>query len=51
MRIKELTVIIVTFKSEDKIINCLNSLPDNVDVIVVENSSNNEFKKILKKIF
>ncbi len=51
MRIKELTVIIVTFKSEDKIFNCLNSLPDNVDVIVVENSSNNEFKKNIEKKF
>ena len=34
---KDLTVIITTFKSEDKIENCLNTIDSNVKIIVVEN--------------
>ncbi len=49
MRIKELTVIIVTFKSEDKVFSCLDSLSNDVDIIVVENSNNINFKKIIEE--
>ena len=42
---KELTVIIVTFKSEEKIKNCLKSISHETPIIVVENSDNGNFKK------
>ena len=45
MNLKELTVIIVTFKSEEKIKNCLKSICDETPIIVVENSDNGSFKK------
>ena len=41
----DLTVVIVTFKSEDKIHSCLNSIPRNIRTIIVENSSDENFKK------
>ena len=45
MNLKELTVIIVTFKSEEKIKNCLKSICNETPTIVVENSDNGSFKK------
>ena len=44
MESKELTIVIVTFKSDEKIINCLKSISNNTPVIVVENSDNKDFK-------
>jgi len=44
----DLTVIITTFKSEDKIESCLNSIGPNIKVIVVENSNNQEFKNYIE---
>ncbi len=51
MESKEVTIVIVTFKSEQKILNCLKSIPNEVKVIVVENSSNNRFKMSIEKNF
>ena len=48
---KELTVVIVTFKSEGKILDCLNSIGDQANIIVVENSQNIDFKNNLEKKF
>ena len=48
---KELTIVIVTFKSEAKILDCLNSIGDQADIIVVENSQNADLKKDLEKKF
>ena len=50
MESKELTVVIVTFKSDEKIINCLKSISTNIPVIVVENSDNKDFKKKIENI-
>ena len=47
----ELSIVIVTFKSEEKIFTCLKSIPANLRVIVVENSDNNNFKKKVEKSF
>ena len=44
----ELTVVIVTFNSELKIINCLKSIGNKAKIIVVENSNNEAFKKDLE---
>jgi len=46
---KDLTIIITTFKSEDKIENCLNSINTSINVIIVENSNNEKFKHYIEK--
>ena len=46
---QNLTVIIVTLKSDDIIDQCIQSIDSNVSIIVVENSSNEEFKKYIEK--
>ena len=46
MESKDLTIVIVTFKSEEKIFNCLNSISNKIPVLVVENSNNENFKKM-----
>ncbi len=48
---KELTVVIVTFRSESKIFDCLRSIRNLAEIIVVENSNNNDFKKKLENEF
>ena len=37
---KELTVIITTFRSENQIESCLDSIDPNISKIVIENSNN-----------
>ena len=44
----KITIVINTFKSEDKIYNCLKSISINFKVIVVENSKNTNFKNELE---
>ena len=48
---KDLTIIITTFRSEDNIEKCLNSIDNNIKVIVVENSNNKIFKKYIENKF
>ena len=48
---KDLTVFIVTFKSEAKIFKCVESIPDYLRVIIVENSNNESFKKSIENKF
>ena len=45
MESKELTIVIVTYKSEEKIFDCLKSISNEIPVIIVENSNNEDFKK------
>ena len=49
MDFDKITVVINTFHSEDKIIQCLDSIHSNVRVIVIENSDNINFKKEIEK--
>ena len=48
MSIKDITIIIASFKSDEKVKKCLNSINAQCKVIVVENSNNLEFKKIFE---
>ncbi|MDC0859100.1 glycosyltransferase, partial [Pelagibacteraceae bacterium] len=48
MESKDLSIVIVTFKSEDIISKCLKSIPSDIKVIIVENSKNKKFKKDLE---
>ena len=45
MNNNKITVVINTFKSEDKIYHCLDSINTDYKVIVIENSNNRDFKK------
>ena len=45
MQNNEITIIINTFNSEDKIFSCLNSIGSDYKIIIIENSDNNKFKK------
>ena len=51
MSIKDITVIIVTFKSDKNVINCLNSINRECKIIIVENSNNFYFKENIEKKF
>ena len=42
MSIQDITIVITSFKSDERIENCLNSIDRSCKVIVVENSSDNE---------
>ena len=48
LNLDDITFIIVTYKSENIIQNCLNSLPKNSKKIIIENSNNNKLEKDLK---
>jgi N-acetylglucosaminyl-diphospho-decaprenol L-rhamnosyltransferase len=43
-----LSVVIVSFKSDKVIDNCIQSIPKNIEIIVVDNSNNKLFKKNLE---
>ena len=49
METTDLTVVIVTLKSEEVIFTCLDSIPSNIKVIVVENSNNKKLKEQLEE--
>ena len=46
---RQLTIIINTFNSSDKIFSCLNSISSKYKVLVIENSNDIDFKKKLEK--
>ena len=45
---QNLTIVIVTLKSENIIHKCIESIDQNIPIIIVENSSNQEFKNDLE---
>ena len=45
---QNLTIVIVTLKSENIIHKCLESIDSNITVVVVENSTNKKFKEELE---
>ena len=51
MESKELTIVIVTYKSKTRIQNCLRSIPEEIPVIVVENSNDENFKNNIENNF
>ena len=51
MSINDITIVITSFKSEDKIKNCLNSIDSRCRVMLIENSNDLEFKKNIEKDF
>ena len=51
MSITDITVVITSFKSDEKIINCLNSINNQCKVIVVENSDDLKIKNKIESKF
>ena len=51
MSIKDITIVITSFKSDEIIRNCLNSIDRQYQVILVENSNNLELKKNIEREF
>ena len=49
METNDLTVVIVTLKSDEVLFSCLDSIPRHIKVIVVENSNNKKFKEQLEE--
>ena len=46
----DITIIIITYKSEKIIYDFINKIPSNLKTIIVENSQNHDLKKKLNKI-
>jgi len=51
MSINNLTIVITTFKSREKIKNCLRSIDIRCKVLVIENSKDSQFKESIEKDF
>ena len=51
MSIKDITIVITSFKSDEIIRSCLNSINRQCQVILVENSNDLEFKKEIEEKF
>ena len=51
MSIQDITIVITSFKSDEKINDCLNSINRECKVLLIENSNDTEFKKRIEKKF
>ena len=51
MELKDLTVVITTFKSDIKVHSCINSLPREIKILIIENSNNQKFKEEIEKTY
>ena len=51
MSFRDITIVITSFKSDAIIRNCLKSIDEQCQIIVVENSSNSQFKNHIEKEF
>ncbi len=49
MTYQDITVVITSFRSENKINSCLESISRELEVLIIENSSNNKFKQDVEK--
>ena len=45
MNNKDITAVITSFKSENKILNCIKSLGKEIKIIVIENSNDKKLNK------
>ena len=45
----DLTVIINTFNSDEKIYSCLDSINQDIKILIVENSNNKNFKDTIER--
>ena len=48
---QNLSIVIVTFKSEEVIHDCIKSIDKDIKIIIIENSNNTQFKDELEKMY
>ena len=48
---QNLSIVVVTFKSENVIHDCIKSIPGDIDILIVDNSSDNNFKANIEKTY
>ena len=48
---QNLSIVIVTFKSESVIHDCIKSIGKDIKIIIIENSNNSEFKEELEETY
>ena len=48
MTYQDITVVITSFRSENKIISCLDSINREIQILIIENSDNNKFKQTVE---
>ena len=48
---QNLSVIIVSYKSDYVIENCINSINSEIEIVVVDNSNNDQLKEKIEKVF
>ena len=51
MSIQDITIVITSFKSDERLRNCLRSINRQCNVIIVENSKNQDIKEKIEKEF
>ncbi len=51
MLYQDITILITSFKSDNKILDCLNSIDKNIKVLIIENSDNFKFKVKIEKTY
>ena len=51
MTFDQITIVITSYKSEEKIINCLKSINNQCKIIIIENSKDLSFKEKIEKAF
>ena len=49
MNNKDITAVITSFRSENKILNCIKSLGKDIQIIVIENSNDTQLKEKIEK--
>ena len=47
--IKDISIVVITYKSEKIIYNFIKKIPNNIKTIIIENSKNNELKKNIEQ--
>jgi len=45
---KEITIVLISYKSENKIYNFIKQIPKNIKIIIIENSNNKHFKEVIE---
>ena len=48
---QNLSIVVVTFKSENVIHNCIQSIPGDINILIVDNSNDNNFKENIEKTY
>ena len=51
MSYQDLTIVITSFNSQEKIFDCLRGINPNIRIIIIENSNDKELKEKVEKLY